>query len=84
VVTDVARIVPTRAHTAWSVLAAIEVNGASRMKPGSAMARFASSTSPKVRHQKPWTIWLERVRAAGPRAPSMTTACGTKYQRTAR
>ena len=37
-------------------LAAIAVNGVSRRKPGIAIARFASSTSPKVRHQESWTI----------------------------
>ena len=37
-----------------------------------------------MRHQKSWTIWLDRVRAAGPLAPSITTVCGTKYQRIAR
>ena len=58
---------PTSAQTALSVLDGDGARtGASRRKPGIATARFASSTSPKVRHQKPWTIWLERGRAAGP------------------
>ena len=79
-----ARIVPTSAHTAWSVLAAIALNGASRSRAGIATATFASTTRPSVRHQEPWTISLDRLRAAGPLAPSITTACGTKYQRMSR
>ena len=75
---------PISAQTARSLLSAIAVNGASSTKPGIAMAMLASSTRPNVRHQKPVTSRLERDSARVPRTPSITTACGTKYQRTYR
>src|SRR5215211_7245321 len=67
-------IVPASDQIAWSVEEAIEAKGAVRTRPGSATARLARITSPKVRHQKPWTTWLERASAPGPRAVSSTTA----------
>ena len=79
-----ATIVPASDQTARSVLSAIAVKGALRMSAGSATARFTTITSPKVRHQNPCTTSPERVSAAGPCAPSITTVCGTKNQRTAR
>jgi hypothetical protein len=39
---------------------------------------------PSVRHQKPRTVCPLAVSAFAARAFSITTACGTKYQRTAR
>jgi hypothetical protein len=54
-VTDVATIDPIISQTARSVLSAIAENGTSRSRPGMTIARFASATRPKVRHQRPWT-----------------------------